>query len=125
MPASLILQTAAPFTNPAGGLESIGPLTYTGTIIPFNQAIVLASGLNTIAVTVAGVRNTARRHGLAASNGRCDGSLQGSVGRHRHLHSADERHAFPAVLRPGQPAHEHLLLFTASAISSPTTLWWF
>lgn len=52
MPASLILQTAAPFTNMSGGLENIGPITYTGTIVPFWQSITLVEGLNTVAVPV-------------------------------------------------------------------------
>ena len=50
MPATMVLQTSAPYTNAFGGLENLGPLTYTGTAPPARQSVVLQSGNNTITV---------------------------------------------------------------------------
>ena len=50
MPISLIVQSAAPFTNITGGSDNIGPITYTGTITPIGRSVTLASGSNTIDV---------------------------------------------------------------------------
>jgi hypothetical protein len=124
MPATLILQTAAPFTNVTGGLENIGPITYTGTIIPFNQAVTLASGSNTLAVptpasgTLLGLLVILPPTGGVTVQYK---EVLGDTGIY-----IPETNATP-FLRFFDQAHlpTSIYLVAGSAISSPTTIWWF
>lgn len=50
MPITLIVQSSAPYTNLTGGLENVGPISYVGTMTPFDMALKLAMGSNVITV---------------------------------------------------------------------------
>lgn len=46
MPLSLNIQSAAAFTTPDGGSESVGPISVVGTIVPQRTFLNLQSGNN-------------------------------------------------------------------------------
>lgn len=55
MPLSLNIQSAAAFTTPDGGTESVGPISIVGTIVPQRTFLALQSGNNTFAVPTGAV----------------------------------------------------------------------
>lgn len=107
-----------------GGLENIGPITYTGTIVPFYQQLTLASGLNTITYPT-------------PASGTCLGLMvilppTGGITVLYKEVSGDtgiyipQTNATPFVRffdQANLPAHVYL--YAASLMTSPTTLFWF
>ena len=124
MPVSLIVQTAAPYTNKSGGLDNIGPITYTGTIIPFSQQLTLASGLNTIAFPVPASGTVLGLMVILPPTGGVTvlyKEVSGDTGIY-----IPETNASPFI-RFFDQAHlpANVYLYSASLQTSPTTLLWF